>query len=542
MKIDSMTLTAAWLRRLAVTICAIAGLIGPAMAQTSFFAEVERAAEQGDPVAAVAVGDRAYNDRNFAVAAKWYERSLQLGQDLRLTRLAEIVDKGLGVPRNPQRAADLYRQAIDAWQPRAKSDQWLALEIGSLLRDGKGYPADPAKAMEWYGRSAGMGNAQAMLELGTLELKAGKTDDGIKHLKGSAQLGSNDALSRLGGLYYGGQAVPQDLPAALGYFEAAAKKGYVWDLVQIGDMYANGEGTAKDPATAAAWWKKAVATYPPIADANPYLYLVLANLYQDGKGVDRDEHKALQLMESAAEGGDPSARTTLASSNRPDPDSQALALKWSQALVDGGDMWMLERVGDLLDRQGKAADAAGYWKKAADFYQTVAASDARGAARLGNMYRKGKGVVEDPRSAIRWLTAAAAKSADSESEAALGEIYYAAGPDGYAQALKWYEASAGHGNGWVFEQIGDMYAGGQGTPVDMDKAQAAWGKAAAFYRDAASPWATYSLGELYAAGHGVPIDVIKAKQILKTAQDAGVAQAQAAIDKLDAQILQAANP
>jgi TPR repeat protein len=509
---------------------------------SQFFMELEKAADMGNVAAVISVGDDAYKFGHYAKAMEWYKKALAQGDNSRLLRVAEMYETGRGVAADTWHARELYRRAISALSWRASSNQWTAFDIAVLYRDGKGTPVDTAKAAQFFQIAVDKGNVTAMAELGTIQVRAGQHEAGIANLQAAADQGNTSAMTKLGDIYYAGIVVPQDYARALQLYEQAADAGDLWELVEIGNMYANGQGTATDPARAAQWWSKAVAELPSIAGQYPYIKLVLAGLYREGKGVAKDEARAARLTEEAADAGDASAQGMLALNAGTDARSRLLALKWTRSLVNSGNQQLLEHMGDLLQQQGQAAEAGAYWRKAAAYYESVAGADPRSARRAGLMYRVGKGVAQDTTAAIRLLSIAA-KQGDADAQQALGEIYYAAGPATYELALAWLESSAKAGNVWVLEPIGDMYANGRGTPRDPAMAQDYWSRAAAVYQkdSATSPWSRYSLGTLYASGRGVPRDIVRARQLLTSAREAGVGQAQAALAKLDAAILNAAN-
>jgi TPR repeat protein len=100
----------------------------------------------------------------------------------------------------------------------------------------------------------------------------------------------------------------------------------------------------------------------------------------------------------------------------------------------------------------------------------------------------------------------------------LGDLYYSGqvGRD-YAKALEYYLQAAATGVRTRFERIGDMYAQGLGTPVDMAQARHYWSQAAAAYAAAGDANSAYALGRMYLAGKGVARDVDKAREKLEQA-------------------------
>jgi len=70
------------------------------------------------------------------------------------------------------------------------------------------------------------------------------------------------ALNGLGYLYFQGQALPQDLGKAFGYFHEAATLGHDGDsMYNAGHCLANGFGTAQDHGQAVSWFEKAAFSF-----------------------------------------------------------------------------------------------------------------------------------------------------------------------------------------------------------------------------------------------------------------------------------------
>jgi uncharacterized protein len=79
-------------------------------------------------------------------------------------------------------------------------------------------------------------------------------------------------------------------------------------------------------------------------------------------------------------------------------------------------------------------------------------------------------------------------------------------PQDYAEAVKWLRLAADQGEGFAQNNLGVMYAHGQGVPQD-------YAEAVKWYRRAADQGlapAQSLLGEMYANGEGVPQDYVQA--------------------------------
>jgi hypothetical protein len=97
-----------------------------------------------------------------------------------------------------------------------------------------------------------------------------------------------------------------DVATALAQWQALAQKGDIIAANNLGYLYDNGTGVAKDPAKAVYWFRKVAEAGAPIGQLN------LGNAYLHGRGVDKDLVEAVKWLTLAAAGGDQDARKALA--------------------------------------------------------------------------------------------------------------------------------------------------------------------------------------------------------------------------------------
>jgi len=98
----------------------------------------------------------------------------------------------------------------------------------------------------------------------------------------------------------------QDFLNAYKYYEEASKKGYAEGMTQIGRLYSDGKGVAKDYNKAMQWYLEA------IKNNNTHAMLFIAYLYEDGSGVPKDYGKAMEWLLKASALGDASAMYEIA--------------------------------------------------------------------------------------------------------------------------------------------------------------------------------------------------------------------------------------
>src|SRR6185369_15612676 len=102
------------------------------------------------------------------------------------------------------------------------------------------------------------GNASAgPLEDAVAAAKRGDYTTALQLLRPLAEQGNAQAQGDLGWMYADGEGVAKDDTAAVLWYRKAAEQGLASAQHNLGWMYANGRGVAKDNATAVLWYRKA---------------------------------------------------------------------------------------------------------------------------------------------------------------------------------------------------------------------------------------------------------------------------------------------
>ncbi len=176
-------------------------------------------AEKGDPVAQFALatvyeGAFGYPRLDPKEAAAWYRKAADQNIPEAQMALADRLMQGVGLDKNYDEAAKLYRAAADRL-PAA------AAHLGDLYCYGVGVKEDAATCATWYRKAA-----------------AG----GVAH-----------AASALGGMYAVGNGVPKDDAEANTWLLMGAKGGDVLGQYGIAQAYLKGAGMKQDYVEALAW-------------------------------------------------------------------------------------------------------------------------------------------------------------------------------------------------------------------------------------------------------------------------------------------------
>jgi TPR repeat protein len=150
-------------------------------------------AENGYAVAQYSLGklfDRGGGpiEKNAFMAALWYRQAAAQGVAAARNNLAIMYAQGRGVPANPARAVELWHQAAQQDHPMAQ------FNLGLSYFNGDGVEADPEAAVQWFQRAADAGVVGAQYALGQILRQ--------------------------------GAGVPRDPERALVYYDQASRQGY----------------------------------------------------------------------------------------------------------------------------------------------------------------------------------------------------------------------------------------------------------------------------------------------------------------------------
>jgi TPR repeat protein len=109
----------------------------------------KKAAAQNQPDALVALGDL-YLDGAEGLKAdpqeafKYFQKAVEQGRIGALNSLGFLYEHGLGVARNPERAASCYQEAAMKGDPRGQ------MNLGRAYLDGAGVKMDLVEAYKWF--------------------------------------------------------------------------------------------------------------------------------------------------------------------------------------------------------------------------------------------------------------------------------------------------------------------------------------------------------------------------------------------------------
>lgn len=186
-------------------------------------------------------------------------------------------------------------------------DSEAMLELGSMYEGGDGVRKDIRKAMQLYRTAAELGEANAQRNVALLLEKEGEHHAvEVAHFyELAAAQGLTEAEYNLAMCYEEGTGVDVDLEEANRWYVRAAEKGDTDSEYALGCNYYHGIGFDVDFEEARRWYARAAAKGDPDAQ------VTLGLLYQAGKGVEVDFDEAKRLYELAAAQGNELAERNL---------------------------------------------------------------------------------------------------------------------------------------------------------------------------------------------------------------------------------------
>lgn len=206
-------------------------------------------------------GKQFEDDGQFEEALTEYRAAAALGHGRAMNSIGFMTLYGRGVERDVAEAAQWFKRAMQANEPRGFRN------MARLLRDGSpkaGIAADRAEAMRLMRVAAEDGLGLAAYDLGEW-LKADNKDKKseawfarvLAKSQADAARGDPEAQYLLGCCFVYGRGVLKDDHAAFAWFALAADKGHSAAMTMLGCLYEYGSGVTKNAAKANDWYERA---------------------------------------------------------------------------------------------------------------------------------------------------------------------------------------------------------------------------------------------------------------------------------------------
>lgn len=273
------------------------------------------------------------------------------------------------------------RWASDPLDPQriAPAVPWNAVNTRQAIRD---CVADLAKDPE---------NPRLKFNLARALDLAERFAEAESYYNSAAEQGYGAAYRNLGYMYRNGRGVARDDQRAADYYLKAALRGVPAGRGGLGMMYEQGWGVPQSAADSIRWLNLAAEdNFTPAVDH-------LGNLYRMGKGVTADLAKARELYERAAFGGNTNAMANLARMHREGlgvPVDVAEAIRWYERATELGSPFAPYQLSQLYLKGEKPIK-----RKPARALELLLLSADRGYEwafwRLGRFYETGENGKKD---------------------------------------------------------------------------------------------------------------------------------------------------
>jgi TPR repeat protein len=237
---------------------------------------------------------------------------------------------------------------------------------------------------------------------------------------------------------------------------------------------------------------------------SPGAMYILGRMYDQGRGVARDDKEAVRYYQLSADQGNAKAQNNLGfmyeQGHGVDRDDKE-AVRYFQLSADQGNAVAQCNLGCMYE-QGHGVD----WddKEAVRYYQLSAdQGNAKAQNSLGRMYERGRGITRDDKEAVRYYQLSADQgNADAQNN--LGRMYElgCGVKKSYTNAIRYYTAAYNNVNGNSFVKataafmLGELIINRSWTPLseeEKDQVIDWYGKA----HDAGHVEAAYKLSQHY---------------------------------------------
>lgn len=271
--------------------------------QASYYQQV--AAEGGHVDSQFAMGLNSLNNNLADKASLWFKKAANQGHAGSTYYYGYLLLNGMGVQQDKDLAIQYLQKASKQGFPTAD------YQLGRIYKEGNGVEKDMKKAFDYFYNAARHGNADAKWELGNMYMKGEGTDVDyyfatqwladvamFSHKKQFSELLKEDNegsfTQYLMGLrkYY----VDKDYAEAINYFNKVNKAKNPEGMTMLGICYANKEYAKRN-------LKKAIKTITKASERSNVANYYLSTMYETGTGVDKDDKKAVELLQKAADRG-----------------------------------------------------------------------------------------------------------------------------------------------------------------------------------------------------------------------------------------------
>lgn len=407
-------------------------------------------------------------------AFQWYSKAVELGNPNAQYRLGMLIDKTKEDEKNDENnQAEAFKLFFMAAEQGHLDAQY---QVGLGFKKGRGVAQDYKQAALWLEKSALQGHQYAQNNLASI-LKQGL--GGIpRDPKQAFDWDHKAALQGLAAseyhvaeMYHFGNGVPRDLDQAFFWYQKAINHGK--DTIKV--MFYNlAQLLATDFPESKRDLKQAYEYYRIAAeDGFMYAQYELANLYDNGLGVEQDIVQAAYWYQKAAEQGHMESQFQLGlildlgnDFIEKEPNE---AFEWYKRAADAGHTAACTNVG-LLYHYGQTVEVN--YHKAAEYYlRAIANNDSLAHLYYAELLEHGYGCEKDIKLAVEHYRKSA-ELGNKDAQNIMGKFYEhgVVIDQDLKMAADWYRLAAENGNIDAQFNLANLYEMGLGVPRDLNAA------------------------------------------------------------------------
>jgi TPR repeat protein len=281
-------------------------------------------------------------------------------------------------------------------------------------------------------------------------------------------LGNNTAMNNLATMYGYGLGVPENHLEEVRLLKLAVEGNNAIAMTNLGIMYEKGTYVIQDYEEAIKLYQKAASLNNSDSDA----YFCHAMMYIEGRGVEKNNTTAIELLQKSCDLDNPLAMVYLAkiyANGEYVAQNYAKTLEYSQKARDLGSShatFLLAK----LHYYGKGVKQ-NYDEAVMLIREAIAWGNSDALAFLAGMYLLGRGIEQNTLEAIKLYEQARLKN-NAYAICSLGMIYFIGidAPQDYGKAIELFEQAMALGNRNAITNLGVMYARGLGLEQNYFKA------------------------------------------------------------------------
>ncbi len=402
--------------------------------------------------------------------------------------VAGMYQKGLGTPADEKQAYEYYSKALQEFLSSSEMPPWKEYIVGRMFGYGLGTDVNPEESFIYTRKAAEHGHSRAMYDTAGNYLHGKGVDANPTEAQKYYALALKEFIKAdkktpdewqeytIGRMFANGLGTQEDPAQAFVYYKQSADNGHTKAAYETAKHYAEGKGIAQNPVLAQQYYQKALEGFLlEVKDSHdPQTEYLLATMYREGLGTEKNPEKAFKHLIKAAESGNGQIQYQAAeylekgigTESNPELAQQYYQKALANFITEDREhpnAWKESVIAKMYEKgigtEPNPEQAFTYHKKAADNGHTPS------AYKVGEAYRNGNGVPVNDTLSQRYFKKAfdgfmeeEKINPDSYLEYRIGRMYQKGlGVEkDTEQAKEWYQKSADKGNDYAKKALENM--------------------------------------------------------------------------------------